>query len=33
MPEELLNGADIIAIFQEMCGKRMAIMPSSALAA
>jgi hypothetical protein len=24
MPEEFLNAADIVAIFQEMCGERMA---------
>jgi len=30
MPEQFLNGPDVVAIFQKMRGEAMALMPSSA---
>jgi hypothetical protein len=30
MPEKRLDGPDIRAVFEEMCGKGVALMPSSA---
>ena len=30
MAEELLNGADVIAAFEQVCGERVTIMPRAA---
>ncbi len=30
MPKQLLNGSDVIAVFQKMCGEGMATMPAPA---